>query len=883
VSPRFRLFRTAGQITAEVDEEIRFHLEMRIAELVRAGMTPAQAREEALRRFGDLERARLDMNAADQRRERRVRRREYLEELVQDLAHAVRQLRRRPAFAIVTVLTLAVGIGADTAVFSVADHVVLRPLPHHDAGSIVALWEFDQRTGESRKEVSAGNFVSWRDRSQSFASMALIEPYGFDLSASDGPPVAVRTWGVTEGFFETIGGPPVLGRGFLPDEHVPNAPPAVVLSYRFWQQRYGSDPRLIGSTIQLDGAPATVIGVAPPWLNYPEYRDLYNTKRWYPNEETDRRSSYMYAVGRLKPGVTLAQAQAELDAIGTQLAAEYPATNTSLRINAVAFEEQVLGDVRPALLVLLVAVGFVLLIACANVASLLLARAAERERELAVRAALGAGRPRLVRQLVTESLALALLGGVLGIALAYGGVRVLVALSPPNLPRLEAIAVDARILTFALAITLLTAVLFGLAPALRASRPDLLTPLRAAGRVLSGAIERLNLRRALVAGEIALALVLLIGAGLLVRSFVALLDQDLGFAAENRATFQAFLWDLNPAPEQRLQRARAITEALATTPGVEAVGITNAVPFHPSQIDGMSSLVVDGRPLPATGEEQRVYTLIATPEYFRVMGIPVLAGRPFGPTDRAGAPGVALVNQTLARRFFPDEDPVGKRVRFGVMGSPQDWEIVGVVGDVRPRTLDGEPRPEAFVPLEQTANGSLTFVIKTRDRVADLVPTLRQRFWTAAPNQAIYYEATMEDLIATTLVERRFHLVVLGAFSVVALTLATIGVYGLMAYSMSLRTGEISVRMALGARAGEIVSMVVRDGVKLAVPGIVLGAAGALALTRYMRTMLYQVAPTNPATYVQLAALVLFLAAAASLIPARRAASQDPARALREE
>jgi predicted permease len=883
VSPRFRLFRTAGQITAEVDEEIRFHLEMRIAELVRAGMTPAQAREEALRRFGDLERARLDMNAADQRRERRVRRREYLEELVQDLAHAVRQLRRRPAFAIVTVLTLAVGIGADTAVFSVADHVVLRPLPHHDAGSIVALWEFDQRTGESRKEVSAGNFVSWRDRSQSFASMALIEPYGFDLSASDGPPVAVRTWGVTEGFFETIGGPPVLGRGFLPDEHVPNAPPAVVLSYRFWQQRYGSDPRLIGSTIQLDGAPATVIGVAPPWLNYPEYRDLYNTKRWYPNEETDRRSSYMYAVGRLKPGVTLAQAQAELDAIGTQLAAEYPATNTSLRINAVAFEEQVLGDVRPALLVLLVAVGFVLLIACANVASLLLARAAERERELAVRAALGAGRPRLVRQLVTESLALALLGGVLGIALAYGGVRVLVALSPPNLPRLEAIAVDARILTFALAITLLTAVLFGLAPALRASRPDLLTPLRAAGRVLSGAIQRLNLRRALVAGEIALALVLLIGAGLLVRSFVALLDQDLGFAAENRATFQAFLWDLNPAPEQRLQRARAITEALATTPGVEAVGITNAVPFHPSQIDGMSSLVVDGRPLPATGEEQRVYTLIATPEYFRVMGIPVLAGRPFGPTDRAGAPGVALVNQTLARRFFPDEDPVGKRVRFGVMGSPQDWEIVGVVGDVRPRTLDGEPRPEAFVPLEQTANGSLTFVIKTRDRVADLVPTLRQRFWTAAPNQAIYYEATMEDLIATTLVERRFHLVVLGAFSVVALTLATIGVYGLMAYSMSLRTGEISVRMALGARAGEIVSMVVRDGVKLAVPGIVLGAAGALALTRYMRTMLYQVAPTNPATYVQLAALVLFLAAAASLIPARRAASQDPARALREE
>lgn len=306
MSPRFRWFRTTRQIAAEVDEEIQVHLEMRIAELVQQGLAPAQAREEALRRFGDLERARLEMNAADQRRERRVRRREYLEEFLQDLAHALRQLRRRPAFAVVSVLTLAVGIGANTAVFSVADHVVLRPLPHHDAGRIVALWETDQRTGETRKEVSAGNFVSWRDRSQSFVSMAMIEPFGFDLSSGDGPPVAVRTWGVTEGFFETLGAPPVLGRGFLPEEHAPNAPPVVVLAYRFWQQRYGSDPLMVGRTIQLDGAPAMVIGVAPPWLKYPEDRDLYHAKRWYPNEESDRRSSYMYAVGRLKPGVTVA-------------------------------------------------------------------------------------------------------------------------------------------------------------------------------------------------------------------------------------------------------------------------------------------------------------------------------------------------------------------------------------------------------------------------------------------------------------------------------------------------------------------------------------------------------------------------------------------------
>ncbi|MBI3982435.1 MAG: ABC transporter permease [Gemmatimonadetes bacterium] len=890
MSPRFRMMRTTRQIAADVDEEIRVHLEMRIADLVRQGLSPAQAREEALRRFGDLARARAAMSAADRRHLRRTRYRDYRQEFVQDLWHAGRQLRRRPAFAAVTILTLGLGIGATTAVFSVADHVVLRPLPHRGADRIMALWESDERTVEGRKEVSPGNFVSWRERSQSFTSMALIEPSGFDLTSADGPPAAIRSWDVTGGFFETMGATPVLGRGFLPEEHVPNAPRAVVLSYRLWQQRFGSDPRLVGSAITLDGAPATVVGVAPPWLTYPEDRDLYNPKHWYPGEENDRESAYMYAVGRLRPGVTPEQAQAELDAIGARLAAEYPATNTGLRVHAVPFPEQLLGDVRPALLVLLVAVGFVLLIACANVASLLMARAAERERELAVRAALGAGRTRLVRQLVTESLVLALLGGALGIALAFAGVQVLVALSPPNLPRLEAIAVDGRVLVFALAITLLTALLFGLAPALRASRPDLLSVLRAAGRSLSGAIERVKLRRLLVAGEIALALVLLIGARLLVRSFVTLLDSDLGFVAENRATFQAFLWDLNPMAEQRLQRAQAIVDAFLGTPGVEAVGITTAVPFHPTQIDPMSNLVVEGRPAPATGEEQRVSTLIASPEYFRVMGIPLVAGRGFLHTDRLetfpappDAARVALINQALARRLFPDEDPVGKRARFGVMGPPQTWEIVGVVGDVRPRTLDSDPRAEVFVPLAQTANGSLTFVVRTRDRVADLVPALRERFWSAAPNQTIYYEATLEQLIAHTLVERRFHLVVLGAFSVVALSLATIGVYGLIAYSMSLRTGEISVRMALGAEAGQIVAMVVRDGLKLAMPGIVIGAAGALLLTRFMRTMLYQVAPTNPVIYGELVALVLVVAMAASFIPARRAASVNPATALREE
>jgi len=881
---RFRPLRTSGQIKAEVDEEIRFHLEARISELVRQGLSPTQAREEAMRLFGDVEHTRAEMSAADQRRERRVRRREYLGEVLQDLTHCVRQLRRRPAFAIVTVLTLAVGIGANTAVYSVADHVILRPLPNTDPGRIVALWEADTRTGQARREVSPGNFVDWRERAQSFQSMALIEPYGFDLSTPDGPPQALRSWGVTEAFFETIGAPPVIGRGFTQADHAPNAPFSVVLSYRLWQQRFGADPRMAGRTIQLDGQPATVVGVAPPWLRYPDHRDLWNPKRWhYDGERTDRSSSYMYAVGRLRPGVTLDQARAELDAVGELLATEYPATNTSVRINPVPFDEQLLGDVRPALFVLLVAVGFVLLIACSNVASLLLARAAERERELAVRAALGANRGRLTRQLAAESLLLAGLGGLAGMGLAYLGVKSMVALSPPNLPRVDTITVDGPVLVFALVVTLLTALLFGLAPALRASRPDLLTPLRAAGRSIFGGADRNALRRTLVMGEVALALVLLIGAGLLVRSFVTLLANDLGFVSENRATFQAFLWDLNPTAELRLQRMQAITDGFLATPGVEGVGITTSVPFHPSAIDPMDNLVVEGRPPLPSGEEHRIYTLIASPEYFPVMGIPLTAGRPFVPADRLDAPRVALISQTMARRFFPDEDPLGKRVRFGVMGPPQSWEIVGVVGDVRPRTLDSDPRAEVFVPLAQTANGSVTFVVRTRQSAADLMPSLRAALWAAAPGQSIYYEATVEDLIASTLVERRFHLVVLGAFSIVALALATIGVYGLISYSMAQRTSELSVRMALGARAAEIILMVVRDGLRLAVPGLVIGAAAALVLTRFMRTMLYQIAPTDPLVYGQLVLLVLAVSAAAAYAPARRAASVDPARALREE
>ncbi|MGH7476431.1 MAG: ABC transporter permease, partial [Longimicrobiales bacterium] len=463
------------RIRAEVEDEIRFHLERRAAELELQGLSRDAAWEEAMRRFGDVEATRSSLMMSNQRREARLRRRDWLGDLRQDVVFGVRQLVRRPVFTVVAALTLAVGIGANTAIFSAADHVLLRPLPYAEVERVVTLWETDSETGARKREVSPGNFLSWRERSSSFSAVGLVEPYSFDVTGADGPPEAVRSWLVTAEFFEALGVRPVLGRGFPPESFERGGPRAVMISYGFWQRRFAADPGVIGRAIQLDDAPATVVGVLPPALAYPEATDLWMPKVFRPGETEERSSSYMLAVGRLAPGVSVAQAQADLDRVAAQLATEYPRTNATQGVNVVPLETQILGEIGPPLLMLLAAVGFVLLIACANVAGLLLARGAERERELAVRAALGAGQRRLTRQLVTESLVLAGAGGALGIALGWAGVRALTALAPPDLPRLDAIAIDLRVLAFAIGATALTAMLFGLAPAVRFSRPELLS------------------------------------------------------------------------------------------------------------------------------------------------------------------------------------------------------------------------------------------------------------------------------------------------------------------------------------------------------------------------------------------------------------------------
>ncbi|HEX8694017.1 MAG TPA: ABC transporter permease [Longimicrobium sp.] len=879
----FRLpWRDRGEIEREVDEEIAFHLQMRAEELARRGVDPAAARARARAEFGDVAAARRALAATDLRAERTRGRREWLREAWQDAAHGTRLLRRRPVFAAGAVLTLALGIGAATAIVGVADHVLLRPLPYRDPERVVTLWETDRERGDQRQEVSPGNFVEWAGRSRSFAALGLAEPSGFDLTGGGGPPETLPAWRVTEGFLPALGVRPLLGSGFRPRDFHPGAEPVVLLSHALWSRRYGSDPALVGGRIELDGRPATVLGVLPPSLEYPERRDLWAPKVFRDDEPEDRRSSYMTAVARLRPGVSVEEARADLARVAAALARDYPRTNAKTGAAVVPLEEAIFGAARPALLLLLGAVGCLLLIACANVAGLLLARGAERRHELGVRAALGAGRSRLLRQLLAEALLLAVLGGAAGLAVAHFALRLLAALGPAELPRLDAVALDARVAALSLGITLATALLFGVGPALRLSRAAPRPLLGASGRTTTPGRGQGRARDALVVAEVALAMVLLVGAGLLARSFARLLENRPGFAVERRAAVQVFLWDRNPTPEQRVRRALEMAARLEAAPGVDGVGIVSALPFHPHQIAAEGDLRVRGRPASPDGEA-RVFTTVASPEYFGVMGIPLVRGRPFAAADREGSAPVALVNETLARRFFPGEDPVGQRVTVGVMGPPLERLVVGVVADVRPTALDSDPRPELFVPFAQSGLGSLTFVVRTRGDAASLLPALRGRIWEVDPLQPIYHAGTVRAMVAETLAERRFQLLLLGAFSAAALVLSAVGIYGLVAFATSQRTREFGIRMALGARSRDIVLGVVRQGLFLGVSGVALGLVGSLLLTRFLAGLLYHVSPTDPAVLGQIALLLLGVAALGAYLPARRAAEVDPAAALRGE
>jgi putative ABC transport system permease protein len=805
-----------------------------------------------------------------------------VEAFLQDLRYAARALGRNPGFAAVAVLTLALGIGATTAIFSTVDHVVLRPLAYTDADRVVTLWETDRALGETHNEVSAGNFIEWEQRIGSFESMGLAEPSGIDLAVAGSSPESFPSWAVTDGFFDALGVRPILGPGFAPEHFVSGGPAAVMISHALWQRRFGEDPRLVGQIIDVNGTPTVVAGVLPPWLEYPAPKDFWTPKPYRDDEAADRVGGYMHAVGRLSPHTTFAEAQAEADAAATSMARDFPRTNADAAVRLVPLKEEIVGDARPPMLALLGAAGLLLLIACANVAHLVLARAANRGHELAVRATLGAGRIRLARQLLAECLLLAVLGGAAGIGFAAAGVEAIVALSPPELPRIAAASLDGRALAFAAAVTLATLTLFGLAPVLRMSRSGAGTApsgsrTQSAGRPVS------RFRGGLVVAETAFAAILLIGAGLLARSFDALVSQDLGFAVEGRATLQAFIWDRNPTAEQRLQRVAAFDAAFESLPDVESAAVVSALPFHPTTIEQWMQLEIPGLP-PADGAATEISVLTASHDYFATMGIPLLRGQLYAAQQRTDGRAEVVINATLARRFFQGEDPLGREVSVAVRGEdPMALQVIGVVGDVRPATFASEARPELYLPYSRSGTGSVTFVVRTSRDASAMMPLLRRQFWHVDPHQAIYHEATLEQLVSDTLLARRFQLLLNGAFAAMALALVAVGVFGVISFASSQRVNEIGIRMALGARAGDVLGLVIRQAGVLALLGITLGLAAAFGLSRFLAGLLYGVSATDPVTFAAAGLLLLALAVLASFLPARRATRIEPVAALRSD
>ena len=803
-------------------------------------------------------------------------------EALQDLRHGTRMLRKSPIFAVSATLILALGIGGAVSIVTLLDTLLFRALPYRDADRVVTIWtQRTARTG-AREDVAPADFLDWRERSQGFSSMAAAVPYSRDYTGGEQPDVLFGAQ-VTEGFWEAIGVEPIMGRTFRPEEHVTGAGRAVIISHGLWQQRFGAAPDIVGRSISLDGEPWTVVGVlprsfAPQLLPRPGDLAVWTPKIVQDHERRTRDSAWWNVVARLAPGVTIAQAQRELDAISAALGRDHPRTNAASRALVVSMRDHLMGDVRLPLFVMLGAVVLVLAIGCANVASLLLARGMDRERELSIRAALGAGRLRLVRQLLVESLLLSSVAAVAGVAIAHWAVGIIVALAPSAVLRLHEATVDGRILLFAAGLATLTTVAFGLLPALQLSRPG-----RSVVRERHATGSRRALRQVLVVAEVALALVLLTGAGLLIRSFARLMTVDPGFTASDVVTVQVFAY----SPDMTVDRLRGFfdstLERLAALPGVHAAGAVSAMPFAVANIDIRSPLEIIGRPEPAEGDRRGVYVTIASPGFFPAMRIPLREGRFIEDSDHDRAPTVAVISDALRRRDWPSESPLGRRVRIDWLGQPVEAEIVGVVSELRHDGLDRAPRPEVFLPLAQLPFGSMTFVVRGDGDPAALIEAGKREVWAVNPMQSIYQASSLESMVGASLGRQRFSVLVMSAFAFVALLLCATGIYGIISFTTAARTREIGVRMALGADRSAIERLVLREGGLLIGTGLLLGLAGAAGAGRVLQSLLFEVRPGDPLTVAAVCTLLAAVGFAACYLPARRATRVDPLIALRPE
>ncbi len=820
-----------------------------------------------------------------------------MDNLLQDLRFGLRTLIKRPGLTCAAVLALALGIGATSAIFSVVHAVVLRPLPFRDPSRLVLVSETFTR-GESQSDnlpASPANFTDWRGQNDVFENVGAFVNNQFTITGQ-GEPERLRGTFASASVFQTLGVEPAVGRLYNEEEDRPGVGKVVLLSHRLWQRRFSGDPNVVDKQVTLNNESYTVIGVMPATFQsitrIPNGIQLFDSELWVPlfgfdpNFNSNRALHLLSVIARLKPDVSLASAQTEMSAIAARLVTEYPDTNADMGVRLYPVHGQLIGNVRTTLWILLGAVAFVLLIACANVANLLLAQATARQKEVAIRMALGASRSRLIRQMLTESVMLAAAGGAAGIFLAWWGVDLLIMLAPGDIPRVSQVDLDPWVIGFTAAVTVLTGLVFGLAPALAASRPKLNETLKEGGRGLSEGGRRLSLRSGLVMAEVALAVVLLIGAGLMVRSFLHLQQVSPGFNPSELLTMELSLPPTSyTRPEQRAAFFDSVIEKLKDAPGIEAVGATNALPFTYDM--RQSGFTIDGRPAPDEGSTLSALTRVVSPDFFRALDIPIMAGRSFEPRDRAGAPDVMIVNQAFARRFFPGEEIVGKRVTSGrveVLGGAQvSREIVGVVGDVKHYGLDTEARPEMFFPHAQDPWPGMHLAVRSKSDAANITAAARNAVGEVDKNQPINDVKLMQDRLSGSVSRRRFNTTLLIIFAAVALVLAATGIYGVMSYSVTQRTHEIGIRMALGASSRDVLGMVLRQSAAIALAGLGIGIGAAAMLTRLMAGLLYKVSATDAATFVVVSALLTGVALAASYIPARRATKLDPMIALRHD
>jgi putative ABC transport system permease protein len=799
--------------------------------------------------------------------------------MINDLRYALRQLIRSPGFAAVTILTLALGIGACTAIFSVVNAVLLRPLDYPDPARLVVIRE-TQLPDFPEFSVSPPNYLDWEKQTKSFESLAAYAGSRLNLTG-DGEPQQLIGVKATAHYFDVYGIKPALGRTFLPEEDAPGKNHVVVLSFPFWQRVFGGAADVVGRPIQLNGEPYTVVGVAPLGFGIASKVDAWMPMAFDPKETANdnRGAHYLSVAGRLRQGVTVAQAEAELKVLAAQLATQYPDSNKGWGVFMMPLQDYSVRDVRTVLYTLLGAVGCVLLIACANIANLLLARATARHREISIRAALGASRARLVRQLLTESVFLALCGGLAGMLLARWGLDALLALAPANLPRVAEIHLDAGVLIFSLALSVITGVVFGIAPAWLAARADVNEALKQGSRGSTEGGARGRLRSALVVLEVTFTLMLLGGAGLLARSFMQLAHVDPGFTPENATVLRLSLPQKKYAlPEQQTAFANALIERVKTLPGVQAAGLTHSMPLVSDYVLGFN---IEGRPVAPSDLPNTNYYAV-TPEYFRAMGIRLVRGRVFTAQDDAKAPRVAIINETLARQHFPNEDPIGKRIN--ITNGPDAWrEIVGIVGDIKQYGVDKATSNQSYEPFAQVPFSSLNIVIRTNGAPAALLGAIRPTVYAVDKDQPIGAIRPLEEIVADSIARQRFAMTLLTVFSLVALVIAAVGIYGVMAYSVVQRTGEFGIRMALGAQQRDVLRLVLAQGGKLVGLGLLIGLTATLAASRAMGSMLFNTSAQDPLTLGTITLLLGAVALVACLLPAARATKVNPIEALRAE